>query len=116
MTHDIAGLKQSISELHKAMSTLQDAKHAELLQPIIHRPGWTSIAEFELVQAHVAGLHHQVSGLHKGLDALVSVAEKIGKPLEAHQTGVEPMSKPKSPQPPPAPQPPGPPSPPFTKT
>jgi len=80
MAHDIAGLKQSISDLHEAMSTLQDAKHAERLQTIIHKPGWTTIAEFELVQAHIAGLRHQVSGLHKGLDGLLVIAEKIGKP------------------------------------
>jgi hypothetical protein len=79
MAHDIAGLDQKISALNETVSKLKDAKHAERLRPLIHRPGWTTVPEYELVQAHVAHLHHQLTGLHKCLDALVTVAEKIGK-------------------------------------
>lgn len=79
MTHDIAALKQKIDTIQGAVSQLHDAKHAERLTPIIHRPGWTTIAEFELVQAHVDAISQQVSTLHKGLDALVTIAEKIDK-------------------------------------
>ena len=79
MTHDIAGLKQKITTIQDSITKLQDAKHAERLVPIIHRPGWTTIAEFELVQHQVDSLFQQVGNLHKGFDALVAIAEKIGK-------------------------------------
>jgi hypothetical protein len=78
MAHDIAGLEQKVKALHEAESKLHDAEHAKRLLAIIHRPGWTSVAEFELVQAHMASLHHQIRGIHEGLDALVTIAEKIG--------------------------------------
>ena len=79
MTHDIATLERKIKALHEAMSQLQAKKHTDLLLPIIHRPGWTTVAEFELVQAHVDAAYDHVSNIHKRLDTLVAVAEKIGK-------------------------------------
>jgi HD-GYP domain-containing protein (c-di-GMP phosphodiesterase class II) len=78
MAHDIAGLERNVRALHEAISQLHDAKHPEKLVPIIHRPGWTTIAEFELVQNHVEHLHNQVRDLHKAFDALMATAEKIG--------------------------------------
>jgi hypothetical protein len=48
MAHDIGKLESKIGILREAISKLHDAKHAELLVPVIHRPGWTTLAEFEL--------------------------------------------------------------------
>lgn len=78
MAHDIAGLVSKINALHEAISKLRDAKHGEVLLPVVHRPGWTTVAEFELVHAHVAYLHNQVSHLHTAYDELVMIANKIG--------------------------------------
>lgn len=79
MTHDHAGLEGKIHDLNHAIGKVHEAKHAELLIGIIRRPGWTTIAENELVQAHLDNLHSQVSGLHKSLDSLTKAAEKVGK-------------------------------------
>jgi len=79
MAHDIVGLEKKIRALDEVLSKLQSRKHAELLLPIIHRPGWTTVAEFELVNNHVNSLHDQITTLHKAMEALVAVAEKIGK-------------------------------------
>jgi hypothetical protein len=48
MAHDIGKLESKIGILREAISKLHDAKHAELLVPVIHRPGCTTLAEFEL--------------------------------------------------------------------
>jgi hypothetical protein len=77
MAHDIAGLERKVRTLNEAISKLHAAKHAELLVPIIHRPGWTTPAGFELVQTHVDNLHAQASHLHTAFDALITSAGKI---------------------------------------
>jgi hypothetical protein len=79
MSHDIPALETKVRTLGEAISKVGDAKHAELLARIIHRPGWTTVAEHELVHAHLDAFHSQVSGLHKGLDALLAIARKIGE-------------------------------------
>jgi hypothetical protein len=79
MSHDIPALETKVRTLGEAISKVSDAKHAELLARIIHRPGWTTVAEHELVHAHLDAFHSQVSGLHKGLDALLVIARKIGE-------------------------------------
>jgi len=76
--HDIKGLEQRITALHEAVSKLYSAKHADVLLPVIHRPGWTTLPEFQLVQASVSAMHDQVVSLHKSLDTLVEIAGKIG--------------------------------------
>jgi HD-GYP domain-containing protein (c-di-GMP phosphodiesterase class II) len=79
MAHNITGLEHKVRSLHESVSKLHEAKHADKLSPIIHRPGWTTVAEFELVQSHVEHLHDQIRNLHKALDALISTAEHIGQ-------------------------------------
>ena len=78
MTHDIAGLERKVRSLQQTISKLHDAKHADALLPIIHRPGWTTLPEFELVQANIDSLHNQASHLHNAFEALIKTAEKIG--------------------------------------
>ena len=79
MTPDHAGLEGKIHDLNDAICKVHDAKHAELLIGFSRRPGWTTVAENELVQAHLENLHSQVSNLHKSLDSLTKAAEKVGK-------------------------------------
>jgi hypothetical protein len=74
-----SSIASKVRILGEAISKVGDAKHAELLARIIHRPGWTTVAEHELVHAHLDAFHSQVSGLHKGLDALIAIARKIGE-------------------------------------
>jgi hypothetical protein len=79
MPHDITKLEAEVRSLQDAVTKLGHAKHAELLLTIIHRPGWTTQREDELVRAHTHSLHGQVTHLHQALDALIAIAEKIGK-------------------------------------
>jgi hypothetical protein len=78
MAHDIAGLERKVRALQEAVAKLHTAKHADRLLTIIHKPGWTTLREHELVVAHVDSLHSQVSGLHKACETLLAIAEKIG--------------------------------------
>jgi hypothetical protein len=79
MSHDIPALETKVRALGEAVSKLGGAKHAELLSQIIHKPGWTTVRENELVHAHLDASHNQVSSIHKGLDALITIARKIGE-------------------------------------
>jgi hypothetical protein len=78
MTDNVAELELKVRALDDAISKLHGAKHAEQLVQIIHKPGWTTQRESELVEAHIGHFHHQVTGLHEALDTLMTIAEKIG--------------------------------------
>jgi len=79
MAHDVAGLEQKVRALHDAIFKLHDAKHTDRLLQVIRRPGWTTVREHELVQVHADGLNSQITSLHKSFDALMTIAEKIGR-------------------------------------
>jgi hypothetical protein len=78
MAHDVAGLERKVRALQEAVTKFNTAKHADRLLTIIHKPGWTTEPEHELVVAHLDSFHSQVSGLHKACDTLLTIAEKIG--------------------------------------
>jgi hypothetical protein len=78
MAHDIAGLERKIRTLKEAISKLHDADYTGVLTGIVHRPGWTTVRELEFVLAAVENTQNQVGTLHKSLDALVTIADKIG--------------------------------------
>jgi CHAD domain-containing protein len=79
MPHDVAALQGKIKALEDAVAKLHDAKHATRLLQIIHRPGWTTPREAELVEAHAHSLHNQVTHAHHAFDALLTIADRIGK-------------------------------------
>jgi hypothetical protein len=79
MPHDIKKLEVEVRTLQAVISKLGKAKHAEHMMTIIHRPGWTTQREDELVRAHTRSLHNQAAHLHRALDALIAIAQKIGK-------------------------------------
>jgi hypothetical protein len=79
VAHDTAQLERKVRDLREAVRKLHTAEHADRLLTIIHRPGWTTPAESELVMAHVDSLHSHASNLHRAWDALLAAAEKVGK-------------------------------------
>ncbi len=79
MKHDIDALASRISALGEAVSKVNDAKHCEVLASMIRRPGFTSVAEYELMHAHLDSINAQVLILHRSLQALTSSVEKIGQ-------------------------------------
>jgi len=79
VAHDSAQLERKVRDLQEAVKKLHTAEHADRLLAIIHRPGWTTPAESELVMAHVDSLQSRATDLHKACDALLAAAEKVGK-------------------------------------
>jgi len=79
MTHDIGGLECEVRALDEAICNLQAARHVERLIPIIRKPGWTTPAEWELVQSNINNLHNQTRHLHNAFDTLITIAGKIGQ-------------------------------------
>ena len=79
MAQDIKKIEAEVSTLKDAVGKLGNAKHADRMLVMIHRPGWTTKREEELVRAHTRSLHRQVAHLHQSLDALMTIADKIGK-------------------------------------
>lgn len=78
MPHDTTDLKQKVVALQDEIAKLHNAKHADRLLAMIHRPGWTTPQEDELVRAHAASLHAQIRHVHSTFDDLLKAAEKIG--------------------------------------
>ncbi|MGA7313404.1 MAG: hypothetical protein WBX22_05455 [Silvibacterium sp.] len=78
MTHDIQELERELRALGESIAKLANAKHAEKLDAIIHRPGFTTEREHEFMRATVNALHYQVIGFHNACDALHLIAGKIG--------------------------------------
>jgi CHAD domain-containing protein len=79
MAEEFVELERTVRALHDAIGKLHDAKHAERLLQMMHRPGWTTKREEEFVHAQVEGMHSHVANLHKAFDALIAIADKIGR-------------------------------------
>jgi hypothetical protein len=78
MPHDIKGLERDLKAIGDLISKTHDAKHADRLLAIVHRPGWTTVREEELVRTHITALHNHANALHSGFEELVKIADKIG--------------------------------------
>jgi hypothetical protein len=75
MEHDITKLEQRLRQVDRKREAIQSI-HA-LLNPVIHRPGWTTVAEFDLVMLTLDNLEHQLSGVERTQTALVNIAQQI---------------------------------------
>jgi hypothetical protein len=78
MEHDISKLQASLRAFDNKVAELSQQRVAELLIPVIHRPGWTTIAEFALVAASLEAMQHQVDGLAHMARRLVEAAGQVG--------------------------------------
>ncbi len=75
MEHDIAKLEQRLRHIDRKKETLESTY--SLLNPYIHRPGWTTTAEYELVMLALDNIEFQLSGIERIQRALVSAAQQI---------------------------------------
>src|SRR4051794_21704461 len=73
--HDLQGLGGRMKSLQYALSDLGDEKDFEVLLSLIHKPGRTTVAEFELVAGIVESMHAQANIL-MGLKQLVTAATR----------------------------------------
>jgi hypothetical protein len=62
MNHDLSKLEHHLETLNKRVSELQSIGLSKELLLIIHRPGWTTPAEFVLVGNAVESLTHSIEG------------------------------------------------------
>ncbi len=78
MDHDISKLQASLRAFDNKVAELGQQRVAELLIPIMHRPGWTTIAEYALVAACLEAMQHQVDGLALMAHRLAEAAGQVG--------------------------------------
>ena len=80
--HDIPQLEGDIRALHEAVRVLAvDEEYLELLK-IIHFPGYTTPAEFQLVKAVIKSMRVQVVELTALKQTLLSASREI---IEEHE-------------------------------
>ncbi|MEA2553169.1 MAG: hypothetical protein QOJ65_1345 [Fimbriimonadaceae bacterium] len=78
-THDVKHLETRLNKLRNSLAKLviPDEEHEELLR-IIHRPGWTTPAEFMLVMGVVESIERHASIINETKQMLVKGMEAIG--------------------------------------
>lgn len=78
-THDISRLETAIKDLQGALKELGTGNDLEELSMIIHRPGWTTIQEAELVHGVVSHLISHAQAAQALTTTLMSAARNIGR-------------------------------------
>jgi hypothetical protein len=75
MAHDIKKLEPRIVAVDRKLMGLESI-HG-LLGPIIHRPGWTTVAEYSLVNVALDAMERHADSLSALLTQLVSAANQV---------------------------------------
>lgn len=78
MGHDIDTLATHIRGLQYAIAKLATDNHSEELMRIIHRPGWTTPAEFALMLAGLQSAQSQAENLAEHLRGLAAAGRQVG--------------------------------------
>ena len=76
MEHDIAKLEHRLRHIDRKRETIESI--SSLMDPFIHKPGWTTVAEFDLVMLTLDTLEYQLSSIERTQRSLVSAAHRIG--------------------------------------
>jgi hypothetical protein len=79
MAHNIQRLEDKCRGLDQALAELAGQKVGGRLGGIVHGPGWTTIAEFALVEANLDSLHAHVALLARQVQELTAAAGKVGQ-------------------------------------
>jgi hypothetical protein len=78
MAHDLSKLERQIETLDRRITELASLKMTKELVPIIHGPGWTTIAEVALVENAVESLTHSVEHHIQSTKRLLEAAKQVG--------------------------------------
>ena len=78
MNDHVETLEPKIRALQAGLNKIALDKRTEQLLVIIHKPGWTTPQEIEFVHAALDSLAHQIEGVDRAHEALVTIADKIG--------------------------------------
>ncbi len=76
--HDLPHLERRLFELKDIFTKMSDNSDLDELLKIIHRPGWTTPAEFALVISAVESLNAQARNVASLRTALVSSSRQVG--------------------------------------
>lgn len=79
MEHDVAKLEKQLKTLDERITELHRIGLVEKLQPVIHGPGWTTIAEFMLVSNAVESLTRQIENQIQASRQLLEGAKRVEK-------------------------------------
>jgi hypothetical protein len=75
--HQIACLEAKIKALSTHLETLSNTSDMEELFVIIHRPGWTTPAEFAMVNGIIDSIHAQAKTLTEMRKVLLSGSRAV---------------------------------------
>ena len=76
--HDIAKLEEEINNFYERLHELADNNKREEFIRVIHRPGWTTVAEYKLVAGLVSGINEQLITLQDHVQTLYEGSDSIG--------------------------------------
>jgi len=79
MAHDIAALAEKLRMVELKIAELAQEDIGGQLGPIIHRPGWTTIAEFALVEASLEALTSHIEAARAHCRSLINVSGQVGE-------------------------------------
>jgi len=82
--HDIAHLEAQIKELSTLLATVGDTKDLVELAIIVHKPGWTTIAEQEFVRGTLNTITEQAKVLLSQRKVLLDGSRAVGSHTEHH--------------------------------
>jgi tetrahydromethanopterin S-methyltransferase subunit G len=77
MNYDLNSLKSRIDRIDARLSDVSSQKD-ELVR-IIHKPGWTTVAEFALVEASLASIDKQLETTTSHYRELIQAAQQVGE-------------------------------------
>jgi hypothetical protein len=75
--NELAQLKTKIKEMRGSLASLADGRDFEEFNTIIHKPGFTSVAEHFLLAAVVDTMHEQARTLLSLKQALLAGASRV---------------------------------------
>ena len=81
--HDISKLEKNVKELHQNLAGLADNNEFDELLKIIHRPGWTTPAEFLFAMGVVESMTVHARALTDLKRTLINASRKVSETKSA---------------------------------
>ena len=77
MAHDIPKVERQLERINKLQAELLSVNLSEELLKIIHRPGWTTVAEWMFVSNALDALTHTLEGQIQESKQLLMAAKEV---------------------------------------
>ena len=77
--HDLTKLEKNIKELNQSLSSLSANSEFDELLKIIHRPGWTTPAEFAFAIGVVESMTAHAKAMTDLKRTLINASRKVGE-------------------------------------